>query len=519
MVWQRAAVYAALFLFGSVLPLTAQDVTLTSRDGAVEITGNLLGFDGEFYRVDTRFGELTVDGSGVLCDGPGCPNLQDFVAEVSFSGSSTMAEILLPALIEGFARQAGQKADRVDTDDEHFHYELRDASSGKAQARFYFRVTTTDEGFADLLANESDVVMALREIRPDELDRAAEAGLGDLTGPRRARVLALDAIVPLVAPDNPVRSISTPDLARVFSGQLTNWSDLGGPDAPIGLHVPAPGSGLAQAVEDYLLRPAKLNLSQNVTRHSVNSAMVAAVETDPFGIGMASFAETGAARVLTLTGGCGHDLTASRRAIKTEDYPLTSPIFLYLPVRRLPKAGREFLAYTRSPAAQTVVRGAGFVDQAVETIAMNTQGDRLANAIYAAGDEVTLDELRKMVGFMKSRSRLTMSFRFEPGSTRPDAQSRDNIVRLATSIEAGEYDGRQLVFVGFSDGDGAANTNRRISRARANAVRRAVMDAAETKDAGQLDISVEAFGEALPMACDDSDWGRKVNRRVEVWVN
>ena len=88
----------------------AQDITLTSHDGKVEITGNLLGFDGEFYRVDTQFGELTVDGSGVTCDGPACPNLTDFVAEVRFSGSSVMAEKVLPALIIGFARQEGLSA-------------------------------------------------------------------------------------------------------------------------------------------------------------------------------------------------------------------------------------------------------------------------------------------------------------------------------------------------------------------------------------------------------------------------
>jgi len=31
-------------------------------------------------------------------------------------------------------------------------------------------------------------------------------------------------------------------------------------------------------------------------------------------------------------------------------------------------------------------------------------------------------------------------------------------------------------------------------------------------------LDVDAFGETMPMACDDSDWGRQVNRRVEVWV-
>lgn len=59
-------------LFGAFLILLslgvagqAQDVVLTSRDGAIELSGTLLGFNGEFYRVDTVYGELTVDGSGV----------------------------------------------------------------------------------------------------------------------------------------------------------------------------------------------------------------------------------------------------------------------------------------------------------------------------------------------------------------------------------------------------------------------------------------------------------------------
>ncbi|MEC9310918.1 MAG: cell envelope biogenesis protein OmpA, partial [Pseudomonadota bacterium] len=112
MAFFRAAICAALLLSGTVTSLAAQDVTLSSPDGAVEITGNLLGFDGEYYRVDTKFGELTVDGSGVSCDGPGCPSLSDYVAEITLSGSSTMAEVLLPALIEGFALRNGYQTRR-----------------------------------------------------------------------------------------------------------------------------------------------------------------------------------------------------------------------------------------------------------------------------------------------------------------------------------------------------------------------------------------------------------------------
>ncbi len=518
MAWQRAAFFAALFLFGAALPLAAQDVTLTSRDGKVEIVGTILGFDGEFYRVDSKYGELTVDASGVLCDGPGCPNLTNFVAQIMFSGSSTMAEVLLPALVEGFALRNGLQTSRETLTDTDFLYTLLDGNSQEIVGRFTFRVTNTDEGFADLLANDADVVMAMREIRPDERDHARQAGMGDMTGRNHSRVLALDAMVPVVAPGNPVRRISTPQLARVFAGEITNWSALGGPDAPIALHLPVAGSGLAQAVDDRLLRPARLKLDDNVHRHARSSTMARAVTIDPFAIGIASFAETGLAQPLTLTGSCGFSLSAGRRTIKTEDYPLTAPMFLYLPARRLPKLARAFLAYASSPAAQLVIRRSGFVDQAPEEIRINAQGNRLANAIRSAGEEISLDELKRMVTVFAPMRRLTTSFRFEAGSTRPDAQSRANIAQLARALETGRYDGRKLVFVGFSDGQGPAKGNLRISRKRAQTVRDAVVAAAETANLDRVEIDVAAFGEALPMACDDSEWGRRVNRRVEVWV-
>ncbi len=517
MAWYRAAVGAALFLFGSAVSGTAQDVTLSSPDGAVEITGDLLGFDGQFYRVDTQFGELTVDGSGVVCDGPGCPNLADFVAELTLSGSSTMAEVLLPALIEGFALRNGYQTRRDTLPGGNFEYLLLRGDTTPV-ARFTFLVSNTDEGFADLLANEADVVMALREIRPKERQLAREAGMGDMTGASRSRVLALDAMVPVVAPGNPVRSISVPQLAQVFAGTITNWQELGGPNAPISLHLPVAGSGLAQAVEDRLLKPVKLSLSEDLRRHDRSSGLARSVTIDPFAIGIASFAETGTARMLTLTGPCGFSLVAGRRAIKTEDYPLGAPMFLYLPARRLPKAARDFLGYVRGPAAQVVIRRAGFVDQAPEKIPVNAQGQRLANAITAAGDEVDLAELQRLVALLGGMQRLTTSFRFETGSTRPDAQSRANIAQLSRAMEAGVYDAKRVVFVGFSDGEGAATGNRKIAQKRAEAVRDAVVKAAETANLERLQIEVEAFGEALPMACDDSDWGRQVNRRVEVWL-
>ena len=193
-------------------------------------------------------------------------------------------------------------------------------------------------------------------------------------------------------------------------------------------------------------------------------------------------------------------------------------MFLYFPARRLPQAAREFLAFTRSPTAQIVIRRAGFVDQTPEEIPVEDQGNRFTNAITVAGTDITLEELQRMTATLKPMARLSTSFRFEAGSARLDAQSRSNVQQLARALEVGQYDARRLLFVGFSDGDGAADANREIALRRAEAVRRAVITAAVTVNLERVVLDVDAFGEAMPMACDDSAWGRQANRRVEVWV-
>ncbi len=514
---KRAAVLAALFLFSAGF-VAAQDVTLSSRDGKVELSGTLLGFDGEFYRVETEFGELTVDGSGVSCIGPGCPNLQDFVAEIEMSGSATMGAVLMPALINAYAQRHGYTVTREDADPTRFTLLLTRNDTGKLAARFGFRASNTDEGFADLLADEADIVMALREIRAEERTLARDAGMGDLTGPNRSRVLALDAVVPVVAAGNPVKSISPLTLAQVFAGEVTNWQDLGGPDAPIDLHLPADASGLAQAIEDQVMNPVSLAIAESAIRHALPEDIADAVAKDTLALGITSYAERRNTRVLTLGGTCGFALDASRRTIKTEDYPLTAPMFLYFPARRLPRVAREFLAFTRGPGAQNVIRRAGFVDQAPEEIPIEQQGNRFANAITVAGGEIPLEELQRMTTTLAPMARLTTSFRFETGSIRLDAQSRSNVQQLARALEQGQYDARQLMFVGFSDGQGSATPNRDIALRRAEAVLRAVGAAAVTANLDRVALGVDAFGEAMPMACDDTSWGRQANRRVEVWV-
>lgn len=513
----RAAFFAALSFVALADVGHAEDVTLTSRDGTVTVSGTLQGYDGEFYRVETRYGVLTVDGSGVTCEGPGCPDLDAYVAEIAISGTRTIGAVLMPALIESFAIRQGYRTERIVRDDRRFIYVLIDRQTEQTAARVSFNLGSTGSGFGDLVAGQADLVMAAR--LPTEAERrlANAAGIGDLARSERRLIIGLDGLVPIVSPANGVRRMSLEALAKVLAGEIVDWQELGGPAGPIRVHLRNKGSAPDVLAAEQILGPAELELTEPYQRHEGNADLSDAVVRDPGAFGLTSYSHIDNARAVLLQGTCDFPSPASALALKAEDYPLTTPLFLFTGSERLPLLAREFLAFVRSPAAAPVIRRAGFVDLVVEDIPIASQGERLANAIAAAGEEVGLAELQTMVSALRGATRLSVTFRFLDGSAELDAQSVSNIALLADHLEAGRYDNTPLLFVGFSDGSGAAGANRDLARRRAETVRQAVLDAAPFADRTKVVIRLAAFGEALPMACDDSAWGRRVNRRVEVW--
>ncbi|MEL7117194.1 MAG: substrate-binding domain-containing protein, partial [Pseudomonadota bacterium] len=496
----------------------AQDVTLTSRDGTVSVSGTLLTFDGELYRLETEYGVLTLDGLRVTCDGPGCPDLTGLVSKLRISGSRTMGEVLMPALVETYAIRNNLALERQVISDTAFEYRLTRRGEDTPAAIIGFRITSTAEGFADLVADEADLVLSTREVTPTEIELGRAAGLGDLSVARRSQIVALDGLVPIVSRRNPLDAILLEDLAQVYAGQIVDWVALGGTPGPLSLHLRDTQSGLAEEFRRRVMAPMGLDIVGDVTLHADNASLADAVSRDPDAIGIAAFSETGNAKMLDLIGSCGKRIRASSTTLKTEDYPLTTPLFIYSPIGRPSPLTRELIGYIRSRFAQPVIARSGFVDLRVGEVNVDGQGQRLANAIGAAGDEITLTELQRLVAELDGTERLTLSFRFEPGGTRLDAQSRSNIEQLGRVLEDGRLDDREIMFVGFTDGEGEARANLRLARRRADTVRKAVLRAAPAADHSRLNISVEAFGEAMPMACDDSAWGKAINRRVEVWV-
>jgi phosphate transport system substrate-binding protein len=173
---------------------------------------------------------------------------------------------------------------------------------------------------------------------------------------------------------------------------------------------------------------------------------------------------------LPLTGPCGFSQSASPDAIKSEDYPFTAPVYVYLAPYRCPSWSGSSSTSPRSETAERIVQGAGYVNQSLTRTPLNLQGDRLSNAIRAAGEDVTLEALQAMMTRLDGAERLSPTFRFADGAAELDTQSRASVVRLAAAIEAGFFDGRTLLFAGFSDSAGSAQINARLAQRRAETV-------------------------------------------------
>ena len=86
----------------------------------------------------------------------------------------------------------------------------------------------TGNGIKALIDGTADIANASRAIRQGEAERARGKGVNPVRF-----VVALDCIVPIVHPGNPVRSLTLDQLKKIYTGEIVNWKEVGGEDAPI----------------------------------------------------------------------------------------------------------------------------------------------------------------------------------------------------------------------------------------------------------------------------------------------
>ncbi|GGA18564.1 phosphate ABC transporter substrate-binding/OmpA family protein [Neptunicoccus cionae] len=484
----------AALLLGAPAGLAAQELTLSAKSGDLKVEGTLLEYDGEFYRVETEFGPLTVDARTVDCAGDGCPTPQETSARFAIAGDSTVA---LP-LIEAFAIYQGAEVEIITGAEGAQTVEIASEAAGPLAT---IELAPQDDGDPySAMRDGSDTLVFSTLQSPD---------------PARTQVIGLDAVVVAASDVNPVDGITMDQMRRVLAGEISNWKDLGGSDSALTLHV-ANGDGSFQD------RLATLGLAPQkgvaVQEHARLKDMADVVANDPFGIAVLPFSQLRTARPMGLRGSCGMYNAAKAFTLQSGSYPMTYGLSVTRPAKRMPLFAREFLEFLRSPQAQAVMTDLGFADMGIATLGLDEQGQRLANSLMIIGKEVPLSDVREMTGIMSGAKRLSATFRFQPGSTRLDAQSRENAEHLAAGLILGNYADKIVYLMGFSDGDGRARQNKSLSKKRAEAVQAALIAAAPDGSLEDVDFRVHGYGEASPLVCEDTAADAEINRRVEVWV-
>ena len=503
----------------------AERVTLRSIDGSVSMGGELVSFDGTHYILQSMLGEVRILAAEVTCEGEVCPEISS--TDFRLAGSSTLGQVLMPSLFLDFSSGYGLNLSLGETSqlgDVPVQQYLFNMPTGDLFADVEIHSLASDAAFSALLDGSAEIALSSRAISAPELAAFAEAGLGDLTDENYQVVAALDGLIVIVPPANDTPSLSMDELARIFSGRISDWSQVGGPNAPINVYRRDDASGSATDFAQVVLAPTGARFADQAQNFSDDISLVRAVMNDPNGIGFTSIAYQQKTRALPLRGTCGFLSTPSEFTVKTGEYPLARRVYLYTTNRMYRTISKEksdkamgFMMFVKGDGGQFAAEGSGFVSQLISDLPIAGQGQRLVNTMLADLGDVGLSDIRSMVSELSGAVRLSSTFRFKPSVAELDAQARGDIPRLAAYLQANDFTDMEILISGFSDAAGSAGANANLSQRRAQQVLDELV-LALGDDAGNYKFAVKGFGEVSPQGCNDSRLGRSVNRRVEVWV-
>ncbi len=517
----KTSVAALALASGFVVPstLTAQEVTLRSTDGTINLTGRFIDFSDDTYIIQTALGDLRIAASSVSCEGDACPSFEDVTADVAIVGSESIGLGMMPLLMTGYAASLDADAEITNTSTtEAIATLISDGGFGDEIGSYLVSTTQDSAAFEALLAGEAQIGMSSRRITQDEARALRADGAGSMVSANQEHIIAVDSMVVATHASNPVQRMTQDQLARIFSGQITNWSEVGGPDAPINVISHQPGSASYEYFMSFLYGEDRPNfLPQGISQD--DQVLSNVLFHDRNAIGYLGFAFQRGAKAMTLANECGIAAEPDAFSAKTEEYTLSRRMYLYNRSDNLDSAAQSFLDFATSEEADSVIGKSGFIDLGIVRRDQSEGDARYAFltsevARYDVGFEGEV--MKEMLNEMDTYDRLSTTFRFRTGSSRIDERGRLDMQRLISYLQDAPA-GTELIFVGFTDDVGAFEGNRQLANDRAKAVLDEVRGVAGDLLNG-VRMSTMGFGEIAPSACNVSDRGRAINRRVEVWI-
>ena len=231
----------------------------------------------------------------------------------------------------------------------------------KAFAEYYMqhnsdvKITVAESGSGNgaksLINGTCHIANMSRFMKPAEAGAAMEKGI--LPVPH---VVALDGIAVIVHPANPVSGLSIEQIAAVYTGKVTNWKAVGGPDVPIVVISRDTNSGTYECFEELAL--GKQKMAAGVEYVGSNGGIRQRVQTTQAAIGYVGLGFVDRTVKAVAVDG----VPASRQTVVSGRYPIARPLFMF--TNGYPKLGSHLYSLMTlhlSPKGQEIVEAIGYV--------------------------------------------------------------------------------------------------------------------------------------------------------------
>ena len=207
-----------------------------------------------------------------------------------------------------------------------------------------YNPTGSGAGITAVQEGTCDIGLSSRTLKDEE----KAAGL-------KETVLAYDGIAIIVHPDNPVSDLSIEQIAKLYTGEITNWKDVGGSDAEVVLIGREAASGTRDGFESITGTKDKCQYRQELTS---TGDVITAVSQNPDAIGYASLAAIkDSVKALSVDG-----VTPSETTVKDGSYQVQRPFVLVtVEGKALSAAAQSFFGYATSADAADIIAKAGAV--------------------------------------------------------------------------------------------------------------------------------------------------------------
>ncbi|MFY9854446.1 MAG: phosphate ABC transporter substrate-binding/OmpA family protein [Terracidiphilus sp.] len=414
-------------------------------------------------------------------------------AILRLAGSNTIGDTLGPALAEAFLKNQGATDVRTVPGANPLEKIVEGVLPGDTNAS---AITIAAHGsataFTALAENSCDIGMASRKIKPDEA--AKLKSLGDMSSFANEHVLGLDGIAVIVSATNSADHFDKDKMMRIFTGEITDWSQVGANRGAIKIYARDDKSGTYDTFKSLVLGGKPL--AAGAQRIEDSKTLSDAVAADPNGIGFIGLPYIQSAKPIAVSDKGTLALLPTRLTVSTEDYLLSRRLYLYTPANPSNKYTRLFVEFALSKKGQDVVAATGFVAQNVTQVAQTVAPDAPAEYKWLT----------------KDANRLSLDFRFASGQTDLDNKAKVDLDRVVSLVADLKVPGNKVMLFGFSDGVGSPASNQTLSLSRAKSVENQFIQR------GLKPTIVRGYGSGMPIASDESGEGQARNRRVEIWI-